>query len=110
MTAMAIRYGWDRPQPLPGDFVLTTRYVEHVTIADKKEGVSLPRVGGGYGGSASIGYASPAYFIFMMTERGDLRIDVSKKAYDLLKVGDPIVVQYQQGRWTRDALKGKIAR
>ncbi|MEK7505536.1 MAG: hypothetical protein AAB597_01405 [Patescibacteria group bacterium] len=109
MNAMAIRYGWGRPQPLPTDFIFAATHVERTTIADKKEGVSLPHMGTGYGASSSMGYASPAYFVFTMTRDGDMRITVSKKVYNLLRIGDSIVVQYQRGRWT-GALKGKIAR
>lgn len=113
MTATTIRYGWDRPVPLPGDFIFTTAYVERAVIADKREGFAIYYpVGGGY--TANIAAASPssnapAYFIFVMTDRGDLRITVSKKVYDCLEIGDNIVVEYQKGRWT-GALKGNIAR
>ncbi|MEK7461758.1 MAG: hypothetical protein AAB586_01675 [Patescibacteria group bacterium] len=109
MNATAIRYGWDRPQPLPTDFIFTANHVERTTVADKKEGVSLPFMGTGYGASSSMGYASPAHFIFVMTQHGDMRITVSKKVFDLLRTGDSIVVQYHRGRWT-GALEGKIAR
>ncbi len=47
--------------------------------------------------------------LFLETTFGDLQIKVSKKAYDLWKVGDHIVVEFQRGRWTGN-LKGKICR
>lgn len=109
MNATAIRYGWDRPQPLPTDFIFTAAHVERTTVADKKEGVAISFGAGGYYSPPVSIYASPAYFIFVMTRQGDLRIDVSKKVFDLLRVDDPIVVKYYRGRWT-GTLKGKIAR
>jgi hypothetical protein len=38
-----------------------------------------------------------------------LRLEVSKKVFDLIEVGDPLIVCYRKGRWT-GALKGTIAR
>jgi|CXWL01.1.fsa_nt_gi hypothetical protein len=84
-------------------------HVERTTVTDKRGSVELPYEGGGYCASASIGHATPVYFIFVMTAHGDLRITVSRDVFNLLEVGDPIVVQYQKRRCT-DALKGKIAR
>lgn len=101
MTAAAIHYGWERPQPLPFDFIFTPTHVERVAIAGKKEGVAFPPPFGNY--------TTPAYFVFVTTKHGDLRISVSKKVFEALSVGDSTVVQYQRGRWT-SALKGRIAR
>lgn len=109
MNTATIRYGWDRPQPLPTDFIFVATHFARTTIVDKKDGASLPSMGSGYGASPSMGYASPAYFIFVMTRHGDVRITVSKKVFDLLRIGDSIVVQYRRGRWT-GALEGRIAR
>ena len=103
-----IRYGWERPQPLPGDFIFVKPKTVRTTIADKREGFSVPSMTCGYGSALTGGYASDAYFIFVMTPDGDLRVTVSKEVFDLLEIGDPIIVKYRSGRWTQ-ALEGKIA-
>lgn len=91
---------------MPFDFVGTERFVEKLSVIHKEEGVSLPAQAPF---TNSIGYASPAYFIFVMTPFGDMRMTVSKKVFDLIETGDKIVVSYRKGRWT-GALKGEIAR
>lgn len=95
-----------RPEPMPFDFVGTPRFVEKLAIIKKDEGISLP---GSAQFSNGIGYGKPAYFIFFLTPFGDMRMTVSKEVFDLLEVGDKIVVNYRKGRWT-GALKGVIAR
>lgn len=110
MTTAVIRKSFERPDPFPLlDLIWTPTFTERATVLEKVEGVSVPFTGA-FGGGGATYYCLPAYFIFVMTERGDMRMDISKKVYDLLQVGDPIVVSYRQGRWTKGALKGKIAR
>jgi hypothetical protein len=99
-----------RPVPMPFDFVGTRKYFERSKVIARREGVALIVVPGGPGhGGVSRSTAQPVFFIFVMTQFGDMRLDVSKKVFDLLRRGDDIVIQYQRGRWT-GALKGKIAR
>jgi hypothetical protein len=108
-TAPSITPWYLRPTPWPFDFIGTAHHVEKLVIFEKQEGVKMPAISAGYGGCASIGYAVPAYFIFMMTPFGDLRIEVSQKVFNVLEVDDQIVVSYRRGRWS-GALKGKVAR
>lgn len=106
----AIRRGFARPEPFPIlDLIWTPMHTERTTIHEKVEGFSLPFTGGIYGG-ARTGYSKPAYFIFVLTKRGELRLNVSKEVFDLVRVDDPIIVNYRQGRWTKGVLEGKIAR
>ena len=91
---------------LPFDFIGTPVFVERLSISEKCEGLSIPQIAPF---SSSMGYSMPAYFVFVKTRFGDLRITVSKEAFDLLEPGDPLVVSYRRGRWT-GALEGKIAR
>jgi hypothetical protein len=107
-TASVTTPWYQRPDPLPFDFIGTKKFVEKLKVIEKTEGVSLPCTPM-MGGGASIGYALPAYFIFVMTPFGDMRLDVSKAFFDLIEVGDPLIVSYRHGRWT-GALKGKITR
>ena|SRR5581483_2973548 len=109
MTTGSIRYGWDRPVPLPLDFAFSPTFTERTTVADKKEGLTDHTAIGVYGGGIGTVITSPAYFVFVWTSRGDLRISVSKAVFDQIRTGDSVVVQYQQGRWT-NSLKGCIAR
>ena len=104
-SAVTITPWYQRPEPLPFDFIGTASFVQKLEIIEKKEGVSLPAP---VPFNNSIGYSSPAYFIFVMTPFGDMRLDVSEKVFNLLAIGDRIVVSYCRGRWT-GALKGKIA-
>lgn len=106
MTTTAIREWHERPTPFPTEFLWTKTLVERTTVLKKQEGVYVSE-------SAAFGHyrssTTPAYFIFVMTEHGDMRIDVSKKVFDLLREGDPLIVSYRRGYWS-GALKGKIAR
>lgn len=95
-----------RPSPMPFDFVGMTRFVEKLAIIKKEEGILLPEPAPF---TNSIGYGSPAYFIFFMTPFGDMRMNCSEKMFSLLEVGDNVVVSYRKGRWT-GALKGQFAR
>lgn len=95
---------YKRPTPWPLEFLFTKTHVEKQTIISKEEGFSLPmHHNGGHG------YGIPAYFIFVTTPFGDMRIEVSEKVYNLLKIDEKIVVSYKRGRWS-GALEGKIAR
>lgn len=110
MTTTAIRKTFDRPEPFPLlDFIWTPRFVERTSVVEKELGFYIDLIGGGIGVTSRC-ITKPAFFIFVMTERGDMRMEVSKKVFDLLQVGDPIIVSYRQGRWTKGALQGKIAR
>ena len=106
-TTMAITPWYSRPTPMPFDFIGTATFVEKLQIFQKEQGYSLPIGCGPYGGGG--GHVTAAYFIFVMTPFGDMRIEVSEKVFGLLNVGDNIVVSYRRGRWTA-ALKGTIAR
>lgn len=106
MTTATIRKWYERPIPIPTDFIGTEVFTERIKILRKEEGVSLPIVSGFV---PSAGYTHPAYFIFVMTKAGDLRIEVTKTVFELLRKNDPIVVSYRTGRWT-GAIEGKIAR
>ena len=108
LTTPVIRKWYERPEPLPTDFIWTKTFLERTSILKKEEGVAVSVItpfGGGGGPYAT----RPAYFIFVMTQHGDMRIIVSERVFDLLRDGDPIVVSYRRGRWS-GALKGKIAR
>ncbi len=102
-----IQHWPELPQPIPTDFIGTPKYFERTEVRDKQEGWLVWEVAGPYGGGG--GGASPGYFIFVVTERGQLRLTVPKEVFDLLEVHDQVVVCYRKGRWT-GALKGKIAR
>jgi hypothetical protein len=105
-TIATITPHFQRPIPLPFDFIGTAHFVEKLTIIEKREGVSLPA---GTPFNSGIGYAPPAYFIFVMTRFGDMRMDVSEKVFQLLDVGEKVVVDYRKGRWT-GALECKFAK
>ena len=98
---------YERPMPLPLDFIGTTKFVERLQVFRKEQGCNIPSLPGPPFGSS--GYTTPAYFIFVMTRFGDMRLDISEKVFNLLKIDDWIVVEYRYGRWT-GALKGAIAR
>lgn len=102
MTTAAITPQYERPVPMPFDFIGTKRFTEKLDVIDTVEGVCISV-------SPSSGYTTPAYFVFVATPFGDMRLDVSKKVFDLTERGDKLIVRYQRGRWT-GALKGKIAR
>jgi hypothetical protein len=95
-----------RPTSVPTDFIGTETFVEKVNIIDKKTGIAMP-LQVPFAGLNQYGFT--IYFIFVMTPFGDMRIEVSKKVFDLLRVGKPIIVSYRRGRWT-GSLKGSIAR
>lgn len=56
-----------------------------------------------------MGYCPPVYFVYLKSHFGELRIEVSHTVYELLKIGDSLIVTYRRARWT-GALKGEIAR
>lgn len=105
MTATTTTSWYLRPSPMPFDFIGTASFIEKLAIIEKKEGVSLPDPAPF---SNSIGYGAPAYFIFVMTPFGDMRMTVSAQVFKLLEVGDKVVIKYRRGRWT-GALEGKFA-
>lgn len=95
----------DRPMPLPTDFIFTRTFIEKLRIIKMEEGIAIV----GINPLSHVEYTTAAYFIFLMTQFGDMRIEVSKIVFDLLTTDDSVVVSYQRGRWT-GALKGRIAR
>jgi hypothetical protein len=105
MTTIAITPWYSRPRAILTDFIFTKRYVEKLAIIGKIDGVAMPAE---VPFNNSIGYGIAAHFVFVMTRFGDLRIEVSKEVFDLLTIGESVIVSYRRGRWTK-ALEGKIA-
>lgn len=105
MTNVVIKPWFERPTPIPTDFIGTQKFFAKTVVLEKKEGVNLPYMAPGV---QSPGYSSPAYFIFLRPNDKDLRVTVSKQVFDLLEIGNEIVVFYRVGRWT-GAVEGKIA-
>lgn len=86
------------PSPLLTDFVGRKKYLERLIVTSKRGGMSW----GGMGAPAA------SYYVLVETPFGELFLGVSKRFFNLVEVGDPLVVEYRRGRWTK-TLKGKIA-
>lgn len=108
MSQPAITPWYDRPTALPLEFLFSKTYVEKLEIIHKEEGLST-LMNSGPNANIGSGYPMPVSFIFLITPFGDLRLEVSSSLYEVLQVGDKIVINYTHGRWS-GALEGKIAR
>ncbi|MDO8742083.1 MAG: hypothetical protein Q7J45_00900 [bacterium] len=91
MTATVLERDNDLPQSILTDFIGTTKHLERVDVVERTIAIS----------------SSLCYYLFVQTQRGRLRITLSKEIFEILREGDSIIVQYQKGRWT-GALKGNI--
>ena len=103
MTAIS-EVNTERPIPYPfGEFIGTPWFWERVIVELKKVGVSIPI------GASLSAPCPPAYFLFVETKYGILRLVVPAELYAQIQAGDSLVVKYQRARWTPGAVRGKIA-
>lgn len=100
---------WQRyRQLLPFDFIGTSWHTKKALVQGRDTGLRIYWGGGGWVPSMRFPAGETFYLMFVATPHGNLRLEVSKPVFDLIRAGDSIIVCYQQGRWTGE-LRGGIA-